>query len=58
MFMARIWKRRIEDGTQKFEKCPTRYKNQVRELLKQDVKDGIIRAEDYKTFTGEDYTEE
>ncbi len=58
MFMARIWKRRIEDGTQEFSKCPTRYKNQVRELLKQDVKDGIIRAEDYKTFTGEDYTEE
>lgn len=57
MFMARIWKRRLEDGTQEFSKCPTRYKNQVRELLKQDVKDGIIRAEDYKTITGEDYTE-
>ncbi|MGN1382623.1 MAG: XkdX family protein [Eubacterium sp.] len=56
--MARIWKRRIEDGTQKFEKCPTRYKNQVRELLKQDVKDGIIRAEDYKAITGEDYVED
>ena len=58
MFMARIWKRRIEDGTQKFEKCPTRYKNQVRILLKKDVKDEIIRAKDYKAITGEDYTEE
>jgi hypothetical protein len=58
MFMARIWKRRLEDGTQEFSKCPTRYKNRVRELLKQDVKDGIIRAEDYKSITGEDYVDD
>ena len=58
MFMARIWKRRIEDGTQQFGKCPTRYKNQVRELLKQDVKDQIIRVEDYEKITGEKYEDE
>jgi hypothetical protein len=57
-FMAKIWRNCLEHGTQKFEDCPVRYKNQVRILLKQDVKDQIIRAEDYKTITGEEYVED
>ena len=57
-FMAKIWRNCLENGTQKWADCPTKYKNQVRILLKKDVKDEIIRAEDYKTITGEDYVDD
>lgn len=53
-FMARIWVRRLEAGTQKFESCPTRYKEQVKTILKQDVEDNVISADKYKEITGEE----
>ena len=57
-YMAMIWRNCLERGSQEFSKCPVRYKNQVRILLKQDVKDQIIRVEDYEKITGEKYEDE
>ena len=54
-FMARIWARRLEAGTQEWTKCPTRYKEQTKAVLKQDVADGIISNARYKEITGEDF---
>lgn len=57
-YMAMIWRNCLERGSQEFSKCPVRYKNQVRILLKRDVKDQIIRVEDYEKITGEKYEDE
>lgn len=57
-YMAMIWRNCLERGSQEFSKCPVRYKNQVCILLKQDVKDQIIRVEDYEKITGEKYEDE
>ncbi len=54
--MAKIWRNRLEAGTQKFEDCPDRYKEDVKALLKADVASGKITAERYKEITGEKYT--
>lgn len=53
-FMARIWARSLERGTQKWEDCPTRYKEQTRSVLKQDVEDGVISKDKYTEITGEE----
>ena len=53
--MAKIWRNRLIAGTQKFEDCPERYKESVLAMLRQDVIDGVITAEQYKDITGEDY---
>ena len=54
-FMARIWARRLEAGTQEWANCPTRYREQTKAVLKQDVTDGIISNVRYKEITGEDF---
>lgn len=53
--MAKIWKNRLVAGTQVFAECPDKYKDDVIALLKEDVKEGEITAEQYKDITGEDY---
>lgn len=53
--MAKIWKKRIEAGTQKFSECPERYRAEVLELLRMDVESGIITAELFETYTGMKY---
>ena len=53
--MARIWANRLEAGTQQWENCPERYKASVKELLKSDVVNGVITADEYKNITGEPY---
>lgn len=55
--MPKIWRNRIEAGDQKFADCPQKYKNQVLELMRQDVKDGIITAEQFEELTGIPYEE-
>jgi len=55
--MAKIWRNRIIAGTQLYENCPDRYKDAVKALLRQDVENGVITAEQYKEITGEDYDE-
>lgn len=53
-FMARIWARRLEAGTQEWANCPTRYKEQTKAVLKQDVADNIISKDRYNEITGEE----
>jgi hypothetical protein len=53
--MAKIWRNRLEAGTQKWEDCPEKYRADVLKLLKDDVKKGKITAERFKEITGEDY---
>ncbi|MDE6852023.1 MAG: XkdX family protein [Lachnospiraceae bacterium] len=49
--MAKIWRNRIIAGDKKFSSCPPAYKNAVIELLKDDVKKGIISNDDYDLIT-------
>lgn len=53
--MAKIWRNRIIAGTQKFDDCPSRYKDTVLNLLRTDVVNGIITAERFKELTGLSY---
>ena len=53
--MAKIWRNRIIAGDQLYENCPARYQSQVKALLRQDVENGVITAEQYEEFVGEPY---
>ena len=54
--MAKIYWRRIKAGTRFFADVPTEaLKEQIKELAKADVADGVITAEQYKELIGEDY---
>lgn len=55
--MARIWRNRIIAGDKLFIDCPVKYKNDVKYLLRQDVKDGVITPEQYEEYTDEPYEE-
>ncbi len=57
MAIAKIWRNRIEAGTQQFSDCPLRYQAQVLTLMRQDVVDGIITAEQFEELTGQPYEE-
>lgn len=57
MAIAKIWRNRIEAGTKKFADCPARYQDKVLTLMRQDVIDGIITAEQFETLTGIPYEE-
>jgi hypothetical protein len=52
--MAKIWRNRIEAGTQIYSDCPAKYRPDVLTYMRQDVTDGLITAEEFKTLTGED----
>lgn len=45
--MAKIWRNRLEAGTQKWSECPEKYRSDVDALLKADVANGIITQEKY-----------
>lgn len=53
--MAKIWRNRIEAGTQEFSNCPAKYKNDVLKLMRDDVEEGIITKEQFEEMTGEEY---
>ena len=55
MAMAKIWRNRIEGGTKTFEECTDRYKDDVLQLMQQDVETGKLSKERYKELTGMDY---
>ena len=38
--MARIWRNRIEAGTQKLSKCPQKYRADVIDLIREDLANG------------------
>lgn len=50
--IAKIWRNRIEVGTQEFAKCPAKYKNEVLALMREDVANGIITEEQFFELTG------
>ena len=53
--VAKVWAKRLIAGTQQFENCPLRYKDDVRTILIESVKQGIITEERYEEITGEPY---
>lgn len=56
--MAKIWRNRIEAGDKLFRDCPTRYKAQVLALMRIDVVNNVITAEQFEELTGQPYNEE
>lgn len=55
MAIAKIWRNRIEAGTQSFTDCPEKYKAMVLQLMREDVASGKITAEEFEELTGEPY---
>lgn len=55
--MAKIWRNRIIAGTRTYDEVPSTWKGQVKILLKADVVDGLITAEEYAEIVGEPYAE-
>ena len=53
--MAKIWRNRIIAGTRTFDEVPSTWKNAVKELLKEDVEDGVLTEEEYEEIVGEAY---
>lgn len=53
--MAKIYWRTIKRGTRTFEDVPENLKEEVKELARQDVEDGVITKEQYTEITGEAY---
>lgn len=53
--MAKIWRNRIIAGTRTFDEVPATWKEQVKVLLRVDVKNGVITAKQYEDITGEPY---
>jgi hypothetical protein len=51
--MAKIWRNRLIDGTQKYSDCPEKYKAQVLALLRADVESGVISEERYLQIISE-----
>ena len=69
--MVKIWRNRIEAGTQRLSDCPKRYRAGVVALIQEDLVDGAITLsdlqalvasgmmteEEYAEITGEEYPE-
>lgn len=53
--MAVIWRNRIWAGTKTFQQCPTRYKADVEELMREDVANGDYTPEEFEEKTGKPY---
>lgn len=69
MAMIRVWRNRVEAGTQRLSECPKKYRAGVVTLIQEDLADGAITLsdlqalvasgmmteEEYAEITGEDY---
>ena len=53
--MAKIWRNRLEAGTQVWADCPAKYRDAVKALLRADVESGKITTERYREIVGEWY---
>ncbi len=67
--MAKIWRNRIEAGTQKLSDCPAKYRDNVIALIQDDlesgaytkdklrnlVNTGMMTEAEYEEITGEDF---
>ena len=43
--MAKIWKNRIEAGTQALHECPNKYRDEVIRLIRQDIEEDKFTLE-------------
>ena len=55
--MSKIWRNRIEAGDQLFKNCPEKYRKDVLNFMRADVKKEIITAEKFEELTGIPYEE-
>lgn len=69
--MVKIWRNRIEAGTQRLSDCPRKYRSGVIDFIREDlengsytiaelqglVADGMMTEEEYAEITGEEYPE-
>ena len=55
--MAKIYWRTIKRGTRTIEDVPAKLRDEIKELAKLDVVDGVIGKDEYKKIFGEDYAE-
>ena len=53
--MAKIYWRTIKRGTRTFASIPESMKAEVKALALEEVQNGVISAEEYKQFIGEEY---
>lgn len=53
--IAHSYWRSIKRGVRTFESIPDSVKDDVRTLAKTDVQNGVITADEYKSYVGEDY---
>lgn len=67
--MVKIWRNRVEAGTQRLADCPMKYRNGVIQLIQADiesgaytveqlrqlVEDGMMTPEEYEEIVGEEY---
>ena len=53
--IAHSYWRSIKRGVRTFESIPDSVKDDVRTLAQTDVQNGVITADDYKGYIGEDY---
>jgi hypothetical protein len=47
--------RSIKRGNRTFDSVPSNVKDDVRTLAREDVENGVITAEEYKEYIGENY---
>lgn len=53
--IAKIWRNRIEAGTQAYSDCPTKYQTDVLACMREDVVNHVLTAQEFKTLTDIDY---
>lgn len=56
--IAHAYWRLIKRGVRTYESIPSTVKEDVKTLAKTDVENGVISAEDYADYIGEEYTKE
>lgn len=55
--MAKIYWRTIKRGTRTIADVPANLRDEIKQLAKKDVKEGVISKNEYKKIFGEDYSE-
>jgi hypothetical protein len=55
--IAHSYWRLIKAGKRTFDSVPDTMKDQVKELAKTDVENGVITREEYKDYIGEEFPE-
>lgn len=53
--MAKLWAKKLENGDKTWAEVPDSRKEDVKNVLKEDVKSNKLTAQAYETITGETY---